>query len=289
MLRVDHISKKFAEKAVLDDVSFSVAEASVVGVVGGNGQGKTTLFRLISGIYELNSGNVTCPSKVVYLPEERGLDMEETPCFFLTYIGRLHGMTKNSAQKRALALLDDFGLSDYADYRIGNLSKGMQQKVQFLSVLVSDASLFLLDEPFSGIDETNKELLKSEITKIREKGASVMVSSHDMDALEDICDDFLFLENGKIVSDGELHGLMQRYLHRNVLVLETAKDLRPSAQTEVVMTCRYPDKVETWLKVSDDASETNKLLSDILSENDLMSFSVRRISLGDCVKISKNR
>jgi len=198
MIRVNNITKTFAEREIFSNVSFSIPDAKIYALVADNGVGKTTLLRTIANIYNADSGNVVSSAKVSYLPEERGLPLEQKVFDFLLFVAQLRGMRKKIAKTRITDLLKKYSLFEFADFYIGNLSKGMQQKIQFLSVIIDNPKVLILDEPFSGIDEKNKELFWEELLELKNNGASILISAHKTDDLTHFCDAFLLFDGKSI-------------------------------------------------------------------------------------------
>ena len=210
---LDRVRKSFGGLVAVDDLSLRVPTGCIYGFLGPNGAGKTTTMRMILAILYPDSGRISVlghstaervRNRVGYLPEERGLYAKMRVEDFIAYIGRLKGMDGHRAKTRAGALLEEFGLGDARRKRCEALSRGMRQKVQILSALVHDPELAILDEPFSGLDPVNLELMRDAITRMKRDGKTVILSTHMMEQAEQICDSILLIDRGKKVVDGPL-------------------------------------------------------------------------------------
>lgn len=214
------VVKTYGEHRALDSVSLSVRAGEVFGLLGANGAGKTSLIRLALDIVRPDSGHVRVfgeePSahvldRIGYLPEERGLYKTERVIDVLVYLGELKGLTRNDARRRALAWLERIGLDSVASSRVASLSKGMSQKVQLVAALISDPPLAILDEPFSGLDPVNARLVSDLILERRDRGLTTILSTHQMDRAELLCDRIAFVRAGKIVLEGTVAAIRSRH------------------------------------------------------------------------------
>jgi ABC-2 type transport system ATP-binding protein len=213
VLVLDRVSKRFDQAVAVDDLSFSVAQGTVFGFLGGNGAGKTTSLRMVLDIIRPTSGRIEvlgrAPGRanapeIGFLPEERGLYRQMTALDTIAYFGRLKGMTPADAKSVGAALLDRFGLAANAKMTVDKLSKGMAQKVQLATALVNSPRLLILDEPFSGLDPVNQGLLEDEIRRISATGSTVVFSTHVMQHAERLCDRLLLLGKGRKKFEGTL-------------------------------------------------------------------------------------
>jgi ABC-2 type transport system ATP-binding protein len=211
MLSVEHVAKNFATVRAVDDVSFEVRGGEVFGFLGPNGAGKTTTLRMIMGITRPDHGRVSFagaarldPSRVGYLPEERGLFEDVKVIDVLQYLGSLRGMTGHDARNQATRWLARMELADRARHKVGTLSKGNQQKVQFAAAVLHRPMLAVLDEPFSGLDPLNQELFLGLIGELRAEGAAVLLSAHQLGLVERLCDRFLLISRGRSLLSGTL-------------------------------------------------------------------------------------
>ncbi len=227
IIQIREISKNYDGITAVDNLTLSIPEGTIYGILGPNGAGKTTTLRITLNIIEPDSGEVLFRNKKVnletlnrvgYLPEERGLYPKETAIEVLIYLALLKGMKKIEARKRAMELLEKFGLRDRADAKIEELSKGMQQKLQFISVLIHDPEILILDEPFSGLDPINAELLRETIMGEKAKGKTIIFSTHILEQAEKMCDYVALISRGRKVVDGKLSEIKASYGKRTVKI-----------------------------------------------------------------------
>ena len=211
-LKVQNVSKTFGEKLAVDNISLEITEPGVFGLLGTNGAGKSTTIRMILGIIKKDSGNITWNGKEVerkyvnfgYLPEERGIYPKVKICDQLMYLAKLKGMKKKEAEESMNFWLNRLEVEEYRNLPAEKLSKGNQQKIQFITSVIHNPELLVIDEPFSGLDPINTELLKSAILELVEKGTYIIMSSHQMASIEEFCKDILILNRGKTILKGNL-------------------------------------------------------------------------------------
>ena len=227
MLKVENISKYYDNFLAVDDLSFSVKPGEIFGLLGINGAGKTTTFRMIMGLLEPSSGKITLDGKPIdysvtdkigFLTEERSLLTKLTVKEQCLFYGTLKGMSEDDILNRLEFLLDKFGVSEYKDKKIKELSKGNQQKIQFITAILNEPKLLILDEPFSGLDPFNVELFKNEIIEMSKKGSIIIFSSHRMEHVELFCKKIVILLKGKSVISGNLDDIKENFGKKNVLV-----------------------------------------------------------------------
>ncbi len=214
VLSLQNVVKAYANHVAVNDVSFDVRAGSIFGLLGPNGAGKTSLIRIITTITAADSGQVYLnghllndlhPNEIGYMPEERGLYKKMKVGEQLLYLAQLKGLSSKDAKIRLKNWLDKFEIMSWWDKKIGDLSKGMSQKVQFIATVVHDPKLIILDEPFSGLDPINSNLIKDEIYQLKQKGASILFSTHRMEQVEEICEDIVLINKGKIILYGDVH------------------------------------------------------------------------------------
>ncbi len=229
-LEVRNLSKSFDSLKAVDDVSFSVPEGSVFGLIGRNGAGKTTTIRMMMSIYLPDAGEVVLrgskigqefKDKVGYLPEERGLYKKMKVIETLLFFAELKGKTGRDIQMKANEYLDRFELTDRKNSKLEDLSKGNQQKVQFITTVLHDPEFIILDEPFSGLDPINTNLLKEIILELKAKGKVIIFSTHLMDFAERMCDHIAMIDEGKIILHGNLEEIKKTFGQRNVTISHT--------------------------------------------------------------------
>ena len=213
MLTIDNISKSFGSYRALDGVSLHVRRGSVFGLLGPNGAGKTTLIRIVNHIIRPDSGTLIFDGhpmtdedvvQIGYLPEERGLYKKMRVGEQAVYLARLKGLDKATAEQRLHQWFDRLEITDWWNRRVEELSKGMQQKVQFVVTVLHQPQLLIFDEPFSGFDPVNADLLKREILRLKEQGATVIFSTHNMPSAEELCDDIALIDHAQVVLSGSL-------------------------------------------------------------------------------------
>ena len=226
-VEVNHIVKSYADKAVVNDLSFSVTQGEIFGLIGPNGAGKTTTIRMMMDIIKPDSGDVTIlgkklseasKNKLGYMPEERGLYKKLKVIDSIIYLASLKGVDRHSAEEKANELLSQTGMLPHKGKKIEELSQGMGQIIQFLVTIVHDPELVILDEPFSGLDPVNTELLKSMFADLRNQGKAVILSTHRMNEVEELCDRILMINNGGSVLYGNLTEIKSRYRKHSVLL-----------------------------------------------------------------------
>lgn len=220
MIEVQHVSKHYRAHTALDDVSLTIERGRVFGLLGPNGAGKTTLIRMINNIIKPDSGMILFDGKplsasdvarIGYLPEERGLYRKMKVGEQAIYLARLKGLSSSEAKRRLESWFDKFGIMPWWDKRVEELSKGMQQKVQFVCTVLHEPELLIFDEPFSGFDPVNAELLKSEIIALRERGSTLIFSTHNMQSVEELCDDIALINQSHLVLSGSVTEVRARY------------------------------------------------------------------------------
>jgi ABC-2 type transport system ATP-binding protein len=220
VLTVNMVSKSYNGQDALQDVSLEVGAGKIYGLLGPNGAGKTTLLRIINRILAPDKGEVLLNNKplsvdmlehIGYLPEERGLYNKMKVGDHLLYLARLKGLQKQEAVNKVLQWIGKFGMADWYTKRVDQLSKGMQQKVQFVGTVLHNPSLVILDEPFSGFDPVNRSLVATEIRILRNQGATVILSTHDMSSVEELCDEITLINRARTILSGKLDDIKQQY------------------------------------------------------------------------------
>ena len=227
MLKLENVTKYYDDFLAVDNLSFDVKEGEIFGLLGVNGAGKTTTFRMILNLIEPTSGNITLDGKKIdysvtdkigFLTEERSLLTKLTVKEQCLYYGTLKGMEKEDILKKMKTLLEKFGVPEYENKKIKELSKGNQQKIQFITAIINEPKLLILDEPFSGLDPFNVELFKNEIVEMSKKGSIIIFSSHRMEHVELFCKKIVILLKGKNVLSGNIKDIKKKYRKKNVFV-----------------------------------------------------------------------
>lgn len=227
MLSIKGVSKSFKEVQAVNNISLDIGPGRIFGLLGANGAGKTTLFRMILNIITPDEGSITYNDKpltiensslIGYLPEERSLYQREKVGNQVVYLAKIKGLTTKEAEKRLDFYLERFGITEYKNRKLRELSKGNQQKVALIVALIHDPEIVILDEPFSGLDPVNAKLFKDWIVEIARKGKTIIFSSHRMDVIEELCEEMALLKKGKIVLGGRLKEIKGSYRKKNIFI-----------------------------------------------------------------------
>ena len=240
IIECKQVCKNFGPKVALDNLSLDLPEGKIFGLLGRNGAGKTTLIRIINRITIPNSGSVLFNGrpitqedveKIGYMPEERGLYRKMKVGEQAMYLAQLKGMSAREAQNSLKEWFIRFGIQSWWDKKVEELSKGMAQKIQFITTVVHKPSLMILDEPFSGFDPVNADLIRKEILRLKEEGATIILSTHDMGSVEELCDEIALVNHGKLVISGGVDDIRREYGNNNVELVYTDEEGR---HTEVL-------------------------------------------------------
>ncbi|MCA0983900.1 ABC transporter ATP-binding protein [Halobacillus yeomjeoni] len=226
-LRLRNVTKKFNSFTAVDQLSLEIPEKQIFGFLGANGAGKTTTFRMILGLIDQTEGEISWNGGEVgygqshligYLPEERGLYPKLKVQEQLIYLAKLRGMSKSDALKEMNDWLEKFKVPEYKNKKVEELSKGNQQKIQFISAVIHKPKLLILDEPFSGLDPVNVEMLKEAVVELKERGTSIVFSSHRMEHVEELCENVCILHHGSPVVGGHLSDIKRSFGKKNIKV-----------------------------------------------------------------------
>ncbi|MDX1903947.1 MAG: ATP-binding cassette domain-containing protein, partial [Thermonemataceae bacterium] len=227
ILSIRNLSKQYANHKALDEVSLEIPEGSIFGLLGPNGAGKTTLIRTITQIISLDMGEIFFRGEklaphhtemIGYLPEERGLYKKMKVGEQLVYLARLKGLSNQESKKRIRNWVEKLGMQGWAEKNVEDLSKGMQQKVQFVATVLHEPSFLILDEPFSGFDPINAEIIKNEILELRKKGTTILFSTHRMESVEELCEHIALINKSKKVIEGKTKDIKQQYKNNSFKV-----------------------------------------------------------------------
>ncbi|RBL92924.1 ABC transporter ATP-binding protein [Chitinophaga flava] len=221
LLEVRNLKKYYATHKAVDDISFDIQQGSIFGLLGPNGAGKTTLLRMITGIFYPDEGTIRLNGQqydpqrdihlIGYMPEERGLYKKMKVGEQTLYLARLKGLSEKEAMQKIRFWFDKFDINSWWNKRVDELSKGMQQKVQFISTIMHDPKLLILDEPFSGLDPINSNLIKQEIFNLSQQGTTIIFSTHRMEQVEEICDHIMLVNKGHKILDGSVKQIKQEF------------------------------------------------------------------------------
>ena len=286
-LKVENVSKSFGEKLAVDNISFEIDKPGVFGLLGTNGAGKTTTIRMMLGILKKDSGEITWNGKKVerknvnfgYLPEERGIYPKTKIFEQLMYFAELKGMKKEEATKEIEYWMKRLKVEEYKNMQAEKLSKGNQQKIQFITAILNSPELIVLDEPFSGLDPVNTELLKDVIIELVEKGKYIVMSSHQMASIEEFCSNVVIINKGKTVLKGNLKEIKDSY-PATKLIINVKQDIKPyiteqGTKIEKELDNNYEIKIEN-------EEQAHKLLKTLVEKNILVEkFELQRPSLND--------
>ena len=232
LIECKNISKSFGEKVALDSVSLDIPKGKIFGLLGPNGAGKTTLIRIINRITIPNSGQVFFDGRPItqrdverigYLPEERGLYRKMEVGEQAMYLAQLKGMTARDAQKELKLWFEKFGIQDWWKKKVEELSKGMAQKLQFITTVVHKPDLMILDEPFSGFDPLNAEVIRQEILRLKNEGATIILSTHNMESVEELCDNIALINKSRLVITGGVDAIRHEYGNNNIELTYTVE------------------------------------------------------------------
>jgi ABC-2 type transport system ATP-binding protein len=221
LLQVEHLKKYFSNQKAVDDISFSVSEGAIFGLLGPNGAGKTTLIRMITGIFYPDSGQITFQGKpfdpihdvrhIGYMPEERGLYKKMKIGEHALYLAQLKGLSRSDAMRQVKIWFERLEMQSWWNKKVEDLSKGMSQKLQFVSTVLHEPRLIILDEPFSGLDPVNSNLIKDEIHRLADNGSTIIFSTHRMEQVEEICQQIILVNRGQKILDGTVQSIKQQY------------------------------------------------------------------------------
>ena len=228
MLKLEHVTKYYEDFRAVNDLSFEIHEGEIFGLLGVNGAGKTTTFRMIMGLLDMTEGEITLDGKKIdygmsdkigFLTEERSLLPSKTVLEQVIYYGVLKGMKPKEIEEKLDKYLKEFGIEDYKNKKIKELSKGNQQKIQFITSIIHEPKLLILDEPFSGLDPINVEIFKKEILRLKKNNTIIIFSSHMMDHIEYFCDSLVILVKGEAILQGKLTKIKDDYKRKNIKVI----------------------------------------------------------------------
>ncbi|NPA68592.1 MAG: ABC transporter ATP-binding protein [Chlorobi bacterium] len=284
ILKAENIVKQFENHTALSEVSIKVEKGTIFGLLGPNGAGKTTFIRIINQITAPDSGSIRLFEEklkpehirnIGYLPEERGLYKKMKTGEQILYFARLKGMKKNEAEKNMNMWLEKFGILSWRNKKLEELSKGMQQKIQFIITVIHKPELLIFDEPFSGFDPVNTDIIKKEILALKENGASVIFSTHNMSSVEEICDNIALINNSKKILDGKVSEIKDSRKNNIYEIIFEGNFNQFSASLtasyEIIEHIRKDGKSKLKIRILNNMS-TNDLLSLMLKFGNIVSF-----------------
>ena len=286
-LQVKNVTKRFGTYTAVNQLDFTIPEGEMFGLLGTNGAGKTTTFRMIIGIMNPTSGEISWNGKQInqsmssligYLPEERGLYPKLKVSEQLLYFARLRGMSKNEAYKEMDVWLERFKVPEYKNKKVEELSKGNQQKIQLIASVLHKPKLLILDEPFSGLDPVNVEMLKDSVIELRNQGTTIVFSSHRMEHVEELCEHLCILQKGSAVVSGHLKDIKRSFGKKNVIV-------HADFNIDFLDTFVGVTKVKTTMegKILQVAEEAiaEKILQELVGRGFVRKFELQEPSLND--------
>ena len=277
LIKCSNVCKSFGEKVALDNVSIEIPKSKIFGLLGPNGAGKTTLIRIINRITIPNSGEVLFDGrpitqddveKIGYLPEERGLYRKMKVGEQAMYFAQLKGMSSREAAAELKKWFVRFGIESWWNKKVEELSKGMAQKVQFITTVVHKPSLLILDEPFSGFDPVNAQLIREEILRLKDEGATIILSTHNMESVEELCDNIALINKSHLVITGGVDEIRRKYGNNNVEVVYTEPGILTSEKNVFQVLSDHDDSGRhTAVLALEDGVDGNTALKAMLSRN----------------------
>lgn len=287
MLKIDHVTKYYGTLKAVDDLSFAVKPGEIFGLLGVNGAGKTTTFRMIMGLLDPTEGSITLDGKPIdysvtdkigFLTEERSLLTKMTVLEQVIYYGTLKGMTKEDIVNRLDELLKKFNISEYKNKKIKELSKGNQQKIQFITAIINNPKLLILDEPFSGLDPFNVELFKEEIIRMANEGSMIIFSSHRMEHVELFCKKIVIILKGKTVLEGYLSDIKTEYRKKNIRI---KADVTKNELEKIDGVDSVSELSDEFVVSIQDESKVSNVFDIVKDKNNVTKFVVEEPSLNE--------
>lgn len=290
-LKASNIVKRYSNHMALNNVSLTIPSKSIYGLLGPNGAGKTTLIRIINQIIEADEGTVEINGEVLnqnhisiigYLPEERGLYKKMKVGEQLVYLGQLRNMSRKDAIQKSKAWSEKLGIFDWWDKKIEDLSKGMAQKIQFISTVLNEPQLIILDEPFSGFDPINANLIKDEILELREKGSTVIFSTHRMESVEELCDHIALINESKVILEGSKKEIKSSFRNNtyNISHKGAINGLLPAEYNILKNEALEDDFYHSTIQTPSDTNP-NQLLQSLIESTEVHSFLEKIPSIND--------
>lgn len=271
ILHLENVVKTYDQHIAVDDVSFTMPKGCIFGLLGPNGAGKTSLIRIITAITRADSGTVYLdgeklnnrhPAYIGYMPEERGLYKKMKVGPHLLYLAQLKGLSKMEAKKEIEYWFEKFDIQDWWNKKVEELSKGMQQKIQFVATVMHKPKLLILDEPFSGLDPINTNLIKSEIDELHRQGSSIIFSTHRMEQVEEICEYIVLINNGKKVLDGPMDDIKNQF-KEHLFQIDYQGELPEGIESRAEIVTKTDASITLKLE---ETQESNSLLRYLLNQ-----------------------
>ncbi|WP_235297446.1 ABC transporter ATP-binding protein [Portibacter marinus] len=287
ILSIQNVVKEYHNHTAVDNVSFEIPKGKIFGLLGPNGAGKTSLIRIITSITRPDSGqilldgepiNSRTPEQIGYMPEERGLYKKMKVGDHLKYLGRLKGLTEKEVKAKLEYWMEKFEIQDWYKKKIEELSKGMQQKIQFIATVLHEPKLLILDEPFSGLDPVNSNLIKDEIYRLNQEGTSVIFSTHRMEQVEEICERIVLIHKGKKILEGQVADVKHEH-KENIFTLQLNGDIPDQLQARYDFTSKSNETYECSLE---DQQSSDVMLTELIGSGvSIRSFEEKMPSLNE--------
>lgn len=286
-LSIENISKRFGDNLAVNDLNINIPEGEIFGLLGGNGAGKTTTFRMILGLLTPTTGNVTYQGRKInykmtdnigYLPEERGLHPKLKVREQIQYLGKLKGMTGKEVDQQLDYWLEKFEVPENKDKKIEKLSKGNQQKIQVIAAIIHNPSLIILDEPFSGLDPINVEILKRSVIELKNNGATIIFSTHRMEHVEELCENVCILNKGRSVVAGNIDQIKSDFGQKEI-VIEGEHDVTHLKESPGVLSFKQM-RQRTIIKIEDE-SYAEPIYNEVIKLGYFKRFEVKEPSMND--------
>ena len=291
-IAINEVTKRYADHTALDHISIDIPERCIYGLLGPNGAGKTTLIRILNQITMPDMGQVLINGEplgqkhiasIGYLPEERGLYKKMKVGEQAIYLAELKGIKKAEAQRRLKQWFDKFEIGSWWDKKVEELSKGMQQKVQFITTVIHEPEILIFDEPFSGFDPINANMLKESILELRDKGATILLSTHNMASVEELCDRITLINHGKSILEGKVSDIKRQHdTHKREIVVRTTTPQAVYALGDTYNNIKVEQTdVEDEMKLTLFSATSNDLIAQLLQIGQLVSFKEVLPSMND--------
>lgn len=290
LLEVKDVKKYFSTQKAVDGISFQINKGSIFGLLGPNGAGKTTLIRMITGIFYPDSGEITFrgenflglshTSEIGYMPEERGLYKKMKIGEQCIYLARLKGLSSADATKKVKQWFVKFGMESWWDKKVEDLSKGMSQKLQFVTTVVHEPALIILDEPFSGLDPVNANVIKEEIFRLAKNGSTIIFSTHRMEQVEEICDHIILVNKGKKILDGTVSEVKQDF-KENIYQVVSSKTIENFIENKALFNIVNKKDNRIFLQINDGVAPNEVLQYFIDNAVPISNFNEMLPSLND--------
>ncbi|MDR0824971.1 MAG: ATP-binding cassette domain-containing protein [Prevotella sp.] len=290
-LEAQDVVKQYGNHTALNGVSMQVPKGCIYGLLGPNGAGKSSLIRIINRITAPDEGKVFLNGRestaddvfnIGYLPEERGLYKKMKVGEHIIFLAKLRGLSKEEAIQKTRYWLKKFDILSWEDKKVEELSKGMQQKIQFIATVIHEPDLYILDEPFSGFDPVNTELLKTELLELKAKGKTIILSTHNMESVEELCDEISLINKSKVVLNGNVKEIRSRY-RKHIFKLQVAGDSfdMESELYSILSQSVYKDYTEVRIQRVDDEASNSALIQEVAEKYEIISFEEELPSMND--------